>query len=51
MKGKSYAKSPKRGPELQKYLEEIANQHCFLRRGEELVETHERICDLRLFSS
>jgi hypothetical protein len=51
LKGKRYAKSPKLGPALQKYLEERANPHGFLRRGEEWVETQERICDQRLFSS
>jgi hypothetical protein len=45
--GKRYAKSPKLGPALPKYLEEIANPPGFLRRGEEWVETQERICDRR----
>lgn len=48
IKGKRYAKSPELGPELQKDLDAIANHHCFLRRCEELGETNERICDLRL---
>ena len=47
IKGKSYAKSVKLGPELQKYLEEIANRHRFVKLCEELVQTNERICDLR----
>jgi len=47
IKGKSYAKSVKLGPELQKYLEEIANHHRFVNLCAELVETNERICDLR----
>ena len=47
IKGKSYAKSVKLGPELQKYLGEIANRHRFVKLCEELVETNERICDLR----
>ena len=47
IKGKSYAKSVRLGPEMQKYLEEIANHHRFLELCEELVETNERICDLR----
>jgi hypothetical protein len=47
IKGKSYAKSVKVGPELQKYLDEIANHQRFVKLCEGLVETNERICDLR----
>jgi hypothetical protein len=47
IKGKSYAKSVKLGPEMQKYLEEIANHDRFLKLCEEIVEVNERICDLR----
>jgi hypothetical protein len=47
MKGKRYAKSPKLGQALPKYLEEIAKPPGFLRRGEECAETHERLCDRR----
>ena len=47
IKGKSYAKSVKVGPELQKYLEEIATHHRFVKLCEELVKTNGRICDLR----
>lgn len=32
IKGKSYAKSVKLGPELQKYLEEIANHQRYVKR-------------------
>jgi hypothetical protein len=48
IKGKSYAKSLKLGPEMQKYLDEIANHRRFLELCEEVVLVNERICDLRL---
>jgi len=47
IKGKSYAKSVKVGPELKKYLDEIDNHKRFLKLCGELVEVNERICDLR----
>jgi len=47
IKGKSYAKSLKLGPELQKYLDEIAGHRKFVEICEELVVLNERICDLR----
>ena len=47
IKGKSYAKSVKLGPEMQKYLDEIANHRWFLQLCEEIVVVNERICDLR----
>jgi hypothetical protein len=47
IKGKSYAKNLKLGPELQKYMEETDNYRAFLRLSEELVEVNERICQLR----
>lgn len=47
IKGKSYAKSVRLGPEMQKYLDEIANHDKFLKLCEEIVEVNERICDLR----
>ncbi len=47
IRGKSYARSVKLGPEMQKYLEEIANHDRFLKLCEEIVEVNERICDLR----
>lgn len=47
IKGRSYAKSLKLGPELQKYMEEIANYRGFLRLCDELVQLNERISDLR----
>ncbi len=47
IKGKSYAKSLKLGPEMEKYLEEIANHKHFMRLCDELVEVNERICEMR----
>jgi len=47
IKGKSYAKNLKLGPEMQKYLDEIANHRRFLKLCEEIVLVNERICELR----
>ena len=47
IKGKSYAKSLKLGPEMEKYLEEIANHQRFMKLCDEIVELNERICDMR----
>jgi hypothetical protein len=47
VKGKSYAKNLKMGPELHKYMEEIANCKRFLKLYDELVRLNEKICDLR----
>ncbi len=47
IKGKSYAKSLKLGPELQKYLDEIESHKKFVKLCEEIVVVNERICDLR----
>jgi hypothetical protein len=47
IKGKSYAKSLKLGPEMEKYIEEIANHQRFLKLCEEIVVVNERICELR----
>ena len=47
IKGKSYAKNLKLGPELKKYMEEIANYRSFLRLCEEIVQLNEKICDLQ----
>ena len=47
IKGKSYAKGLKLGPEMQKYVEETANHRKFVELCEELVVVNERICDLR----
>ena len=47
IKGKSYAKSVRLGPELQKYMQETGRYREFLRLCEELVQLNERISDLR----
>ena len=47
IKGKSYAKGLKLGPEMQKYLDEIANHRRFVELCQEIVVVNERICDLR----
>lgn len=47
IKGKSYAKSLKLGPELKKYIDEIDNYRSFLRICNEMVQLNEKICDLR----
>jgi Family of unknown function (DUF6788) len=47
IKGKSYAKSVKWGPELKKYMEEVSRYREFLKLCEELVLINERISDLR----
>lgn len=47
IKGKSYAKSLKIGPDLSKCMEEIANYKKFSELYAELVVVNEQICDLR----
>lgn len=47
IKGRSYAKSLKLGPEMEKYLEEIANHQRFMKLCDELVEVNEHICTMR----
>jgi hypothetical protein len=47
IKGKSYAKSVRLGPELEKYLEEIDNHRRFEKLCEEIVLVNEQICRLR----
>lgn len=47
IKGKSYAKSIKPGPEMQKYEEEIARYHTFLELCDKILEINEKICDAR----
>jgi len=47
IKGKSYAKSLKLGPELRKYMDEIDNYHSFLRICNEMLQLNEKICDSR----
>ena len=45
--GKSYAKNLHIGPEMEKYLEEIANHKHFQKLCNEIVEVNEQICNLR----
>ena len=47
IKGKSYAKNLKLGPELKKYRDEIANYQEFLKLCDETVQLNENICNLR----
>src|SRR3989338_946377 len=47
IKGKSYAKSLKLGPELQKFIEETSNYRKFLGLCDEIVQVNEKICDVR----
>ena len=47
IKGKSYAKGLRLGPEMQKYIDEIANHRRFVELCDEIVVINERICDLR----
>ena len=47
IKGKSYAKSVRLGPELHKYMQETARYREFLKLCEALVQLNERISDLR----
>jgi hypothetical protein len=47
IKGKSYAKNLRLGPELEKYMKEESNYRCFLNLSEELVQVNERICKVR----
>jgi len=47
IKGRSYAKNLRLGPELEKYMKETGNYRSFLKLSEELVQVNERICQLR----
>jgi len=47
IKGKSYAKNLRLGPELEKYIRETGNYREFLKLSEELVQVSERMCELR----
>ena len=49
-KGKSYAKNLKLGPELKKYMEEIANYRSFLKICDEIVQLNEKVCDFRVLT-
>jgi hypothetical protein len=47
IKGKSYAKNLKLGPEMQKYEEETSRHRRFVELCDEIVRVNERICNLR----
>lgn len=47
IKGKSYGKSLKLGPEMKKYHEDIANHQRFSKLCEEIVLVNEQICSIR----
>lgn len=47
IKGKSYAKDIKLGPEAKKYIEETENYRTFVRLCDEIVQVNERLADLR----
>jgi hypothetical protein len=47
IKGKSYSKHLKFGPELQKYEDEIENYKRFLNISDALVKVNEKICTLK----
>jgi len=47
IKGKSYAKNLKLGPEMQKYEEETSRHRRFVELCDEIMRVNERICDLR----
>ncbi len=47
IKGKSYAKNLRLGPELEKYMKETGNYRNFLNLSAQLVQVSERICALR----
>jgi hypothetical protein len=47
IKGKSYAKNLKLGPEMQKYEEETSRHRRFVELCDEIVHVNERICNLR----
>ena len=47
IKGKSYAKNLKIGPELQKYKDETDNYRTFMEFYREIILVNEEICNLR----
>lgn len=47
IKGKSYARNLKLGPELRKYKEEIERYHVFQGFCEEITRVNESLCQLR----
>jgi hypothetical protein len=47
IKGRSYAKDIKLGPEVEKYMEETENYRNFVRLCDEIIQVNEKIADLR----
>jgi hypothetical protein len=47
IKGKSYAKSLKLGPELKKCMDEVNNYKDFQKLCSEIIQINEKICKLR----
>ena len=47
IKGKSYAKNLKFGPELQKYITETDNYRIFVKLCDKIININQEICDLR----
>ena len=47
IKGKSYAKNLTMGPEIQKVMTETDTYRAFQNLCDEIVQTNEKICDLR----
>ena len=47
IKGKSFAKNLKMGPELEKYLKETDNYRHFIKLCDEIIEVNEKICNIR----
>jgi len=47
IKGKSYAKNLKMGTELEKFINEIDTYHKFQDLCDEIIQTNEKICNLR----
>lgn len=45
LKGKSFTKNLRLGPELQKYKEEIDNYHQFQHLCNEIIHINEQLCD------
>jgi hypothetical protein len=50
IQGKSYAKNLKMGPELQKVMTETENYRAFQNICDQIVQTNEKLCDLRAIS-
>jgi len=47
IKGKSYTRNLRLGPEMKKYEDEIARYQTYVKLCDELLEVNERICDVR----